>query len=335
MYHPRLYGEFYDMGFKYGSILHQKANFSLPKISQRKMDFGLASYGVLKDFYPEIIDEIKGFARGIKEKPENVAAFLLSLGIFDTSGQCSVFAFNNVDSVFVGRNYDMLYSLKKYTESSLIAPTGKFAHISQSDVFIGRSDGINEKGLSVAMAFVNGTKVRPGIGFHFVIRKILENCATTEEAIILIQETKVSSASNFLIADSTGDIAVIESAPQAKVIRRPSKNQKFIFITNQFISSKMKPYDQGNIVWSKSIERYYGLQHALEALDSIDFAKAKEILSNKCICLDLKKEKFGTIWSVVANLNELSIERAEKKPHPNRYNRDNRLNWWLNRKNRT
>ena len=232
MYHPRLYGDFYEMGFKYGKLLFEKANFVLPKINNQKIRFGLESYHELKLFYPEVVEEIKGFAKGINDEPKNLGAFLLSLGVFNSTGQCSVFAFLNANSVIIGRNYDMLFEFKKFTESSLIAPKDKYSYISQSDVFIGRSDGINEEGLSISMSFVNGTEIQPGISFHFIVRKVLENCSTTKHAINLIKNTKVSSANNFLIADKTGDIAVVESAPQKSVIRRPKKKPK-IYLYNE------------------------------------------------------------------------------------------------------
>ena len=334
MYHPRLYGDFYEMGFKYGTLLKEKANFVLPEISTEKKEFGLESYQELQRFYPEVIDEIKGFAKGINDTAENLGAFLLSLGIFETSGQCSVFAFNNNDSVIIGRNYDMLFEFKKFTESSLIAPKDKLSYISQSDVFIGRSDGINEKGLSIAMSFVNGTEVQPGIGFHFIIRKVLENCSNTEQAIKLIQEAKVASANNFLIADKNYDMVVVESAPQKCVIRRPQEGENFIYITNQFITDEMKPFDKGGVEWSRNAERYNGLKENLSSIESLDLEKAKKILSDKCVCLNLRKERFGTIWSVVANLNELKIERAETKPKPTNYKLETRLDWWLKKRSK-
>ncbi len=334
MYHPRLYGDFYEMGLKYGTLLREKAHFILPKINKQKTAFGLESYRALQSFYPEVVEEIKGFAKGINDKPENLGAFLLSLGIFDTGGQCSVFAYLDAEDVFVGRNYDMLFAFKKFTESSLIAPKDKYAYISQSDVFIGRADGINEKGLSIAMSFVNGTAVQPGIGFHFVVRKVLEECSETGQAIQLIKGTGVSSANNFLIADKTGDVAVVESAPQKSIVRRPKQDKKYIYITNQFMLKEMKAFDRGGIEWSKSAERADRLEDKLSTSKHMNLQKAKEILSDECVCLDLKKAKFGTIWSVVANLNGLKIERAETKPRSTNYKPENRLDWWLKKKHK-
>lgn len=296
------------------------------------MDFGLASFQELQDFYPEIIDEITGFAQGVHALTEEVAGFLLSLGIFETTGQCSVFAFQSRSSVIVGRNYDMLLALKKFTEASLVAPQNKYAYLSHSDVFIGRSDGLNECGLFIAVAFVNGTTTQPGIGFHILIRKILEECSNTQQAVQLIQQTKVASANNFLIADRQGTLAVVEAAPQKKVLRYPLPRQKFIYITNQFVSPDMQAIDQGGITWSKSQERFQVLQKKLVSTNQLDLHTAKTILADPCVCLDLKKQKFGTIWSWVADLNMHRIERAETKPKVTNFKTDSRLEWWLNKR---
>ncbi|RUA27956.1 MAG: peptidase C45, partial [Bacteroidetes bacterium] len=94
--------------------------------------------------------------------------------------------------------------------------------------------------------------------------------------------------------------------------------------------SEMKKFDANGVEWSKSKERYEGLEKQLKNLEEIDLLKAKAILSNKCICLDLKKQRFGTIWSVVSNLNALTIERAETKPKTTNFKPETRLDWWLN-----
>lgn len=332
MYHPRLYGAPYDMGLKYGRLLRDKAAFQLPPISPEKQAFGLASYPILQQFYPQVIEEIEGFAAGIEDTPERLGAFLLSLGIFETTGQCSVFAFRNDENTIVGRNYDMLFAFKKFTESSLIAPSTGYAYISQSDVFIGRSDGLNEKGLFIAMAFVNGTKQQPGVGFHFLVRKVLEQCATTAEAVALLQEAPLSSANNFLIADASGDLAVVEAAIEQKAVKRPTAAAPFLFITNQFTLPEMQAYDRGGVAWSKSAERLHTLHQHLTATEHLTLDDAKVLLADKGVCLNLRKEQFGTIWSVVADLNALTLERAETKPRPNNYKADTRLSWWLNKR---
>ncbi|MEM9005895.1 MAG: C45 family peptidase [Cyanobacteria bacterium P01_F01_bin.86] len=331
MYHPRLYGDFYDMGLKYGSLLAQKG-IPFPSMTQDKVDFGTQSYQAVERFYPDLIPEFQGFAKGWNVEAEHLGAFVAGLGVFDMSGKCSVFASRTKDAVIFGRNYDLLYKLRKTTESCLIAPQDKFAYISQSDVFIGRCDGVNETGLAIAMSFVNGTQIRPGITFHLIIRKVLETCRTVADAIALIQSTQVASANNFLIADAAGNMAVVESAPQGTEVRQPAENETFLCITNQFQHPKMQAFDQGGIGWCQSAERYQHLGDRLSQYPQIDMEIAQAILSTAPVCLDLRREQFGTLWSVVANLKTLAIARAEGKPKPTNYRPETRLAWWLQKR---
>mgnify|MGYP001803590010 CR=1 FL=1 len=96
----------------------------------------------------------------------------------------------------------------------------------------------------------------------------------------------------------------------------------------------MRAIDQGNLDWSKSMDRYQGIHQHLHAENNVDIKKAKEILSDPCVCLDLKKEKFGTIWSWAADLKTLGIERAESKPKVNNFKEEARLDWWLKKRNK-
>ncbi|MEM6518899.1 MAG: C45 family peptidase [Cyanobacteria bacterium P01_C01_bin.70] len=224
MYHPRPYGSFYDMGFKYGSLLRQKEIAPLA-MTQRQAEFGEKCY-----------------------------------------------------------------------------------------------------------QFVNGTQIQPGITFHLIIRKVLETCRTVADAIALIQAAKVASANNFLIADAAGNMAVVESAPQGAEVRYPAANENFLCITNQFQHPKMQAFDQGGIGWCRSAERYQYLRDRLSQSPQINVDSAKEILSTAPVCLDLRREQFGTLWSVVANLKTLAITRAEGKPKTTNYHPDPRLPWWLQKR---
>ena len=331
MYHPRLYGDFYDMGFKYGSLLQQK-EIPLPVVTQRQAEFGAQCYQEVQHFYPELIAEFEGFAEGWKWEAAQLGAFVSGLGVFDMTGKCSAFAHRSQDPVIWGRNYDLLYQFRKTTESCLIAPQDKFAYVSQSDVFIGRCDGVNETGLAIAMSFVNGTQIQPGITFHFIIRKVLETCQTVDAAIAVIQSAKVASANNFLVADADGNMAVIESAPQGCEVRSPAAADHFLCITNQFQSPKMQPFDQGGIGWCRSAERYQSLSDRLQTLPQVDIETAQQILSTTPVCLDLRRERFGTLWSVVADLKTLTIARAEGKPQVKNYRPETRLAWWLQKR---
>ncbi|XQY90010.1 carcinine hydrolase/isopenicillin-N N-acyltransferase family protein [Metabacillus sp. HB246100] len=77
--------------------------------------------------------------------------------------------------MIIGSNYDMLLRGKKFTESSLICMDNKLCFVGHSDDFIGKVDGLNEKGLFIGMTLVPCEETRPGINFYFAIRYILEH----------------------------------------------------------------------------------------------------------------------------------------------------------------
>lgn len=322
MYHPRLRGNYYDAGKHYGSILY-KNGFRFPEVSTEKIEFGLKSIPFLQDFYPEIIEEIKGFAEACHVPYEHVCSFLLSIGIFDVTAQCSIFASYQNGEMIVGRNYDMLTSVKQFTESSLICMDNKFRFVGQSDVFIGKVDGLNEKGLFIGMTLVPEEKTRPGINFYFAIRYILEHCKNVKEAIEVLEHFHSSLSNNYLIADKSGEMAVVEVGPNHFHVRTPNENESFIVCTNHFSHQSHQP----NAFWSKTNERNETMIHQLKHNDHINEEQAKTIMSDTkgYVCLNLKQHNFGTLYSLVLNLNQLDILRAEGQPNRTKYKQDNRL----------
>ena len=326
MNHISLTGTHEAMGLQHGSLLHQ-LGIRFPPVSSQQLEFGLAGLPALKQFYPEIIEEIEGFALGMQTKFENVAGFLLSLGVFAPAGQCSIFAFRNADQVIFGRNHDFLYRHREHCTSTVVNASNKLSFVGHSDVFIGKMDGINEKGLAIGINFVDGKERKPGINFSLVVRYILEHCATVDEAIQVLLEAPIGSVNNYLLADNQQHIAVVEVTPSQRMVRYPLPDQPFIYSTNHFISPDMPA--QNNIAsdWSKSQERAQGLAKALQNYAQLDFEQAQGILSDQqChVCLDLPQFQFGTLWSFVADTRSLFVQRCVGNPQSGHYQADNRL----------
>lgn len=321
MYHPRLKGTFYEAGKHYASILY-KNGFRFPEVSQEKLEYGELCKPILQKFYPDIVEEIQGFADGCHSTFEQVSSFILSIGVFEPTGQCSIFAAYNGQEMIVGRNYDMLFNFKKLTESTLVSFDNKYKYIGHSDCFLGKVDGINEHGLFVGITAVPYQATKPGLNFYFAVRYILENCQTVDEGIEVLKEFPSSVANNYLIADPAGKMAVVEKTPEDCNIRLPKKN--YIHCTNHHESKRM--IDDWN--WSKSIERYETLEQRLsEEAKDIDLEIAKSIMSETKghVCLNLREHNFGTLFSVVSNLSTLEIQRAEGQPNKAKYVEDKRL----------
>ena len=327
MYHPRLRGTHYEMGKHYASILY-KNGFRFPKVPEEKLAFGQQSHVLLKDFYPELIEEMKGFAEGCHVTYEEVSSFILSIGVFEPEAQCSIFAFYKGLEVIMGRNYDLILDMKKYTESSLVCPNDKYSYVGHSDVFLGKVDGMNEQGLAVAITLVQSEYKEIGLNFYVAVRKILENASTVEEAIHILREFPSSICNNYLLADKSGNMAVVEKAPHNMFVRRPGKNEGFIICTNHFVSKEMTAVQQNiDNDWSKSQNRYTYMEKQLRKNPQLKGEDAQDILSNskEHVCLNLKKYNFGTLYSVVYELNSLRVHRAEGQPNRCKYKEDERL----------
>ncbi|WP_395344408.1 C45 family autoproteolytic acyltransferase/hydrolase [Ningiella sp. W23] len=330
MYHPRFYGRYEDIGAKYGQLISQKVkDFELPVLNDDLEQFGKASISYLSDFYPEVIDEISSFSEALKIHPNRVLSFLLSLIAQDFQGRCSVFAKVTDNGVFFGRNYDMPKAFKKYSESSLTAAKNTFIHISQSDVFIGRCDGINEKGLAIGMSYVDTQTKRPGVSFHFIVRRVLEYAENVIQAIEIINDAHVSSANNFLIADKHGDICIVESSPQTSNVIKLKSQENSLHITNHFKSRPMRAMQRSQLDWSLSAQRSCRLKELLKNQQSFDIETTKKVLADTQVCLKLKEYAFETIWSTAANLSTLDISRSEGYPKSSKFKQDTRMNRFL------
>lgn len=333
MLHVTLRGSYYEMGKKYGLSLREH-DFGLPRISEKRLRLGLRSESLVKEFFPEILDEIQGVADSGELEYDKLAAFVLTVGSGGGS-LCSVFAVANIEKVFFGRNYDWYYSDKDDNENYFTMPEKGYQSIGNTDIFVGREDGINEKGLAVAMSGIPAFATE-GINFPTVVRCILDKCATVQEAVELLTEIPHMCTMSYTLADPTGDMAVVEVSPEKTVVRKPTKQEPFVISTNHFVDVKMhdiKIYEPPD-----SRKRYDTINGMLkDNASALNEELMISILRNHggLVCSHHKSIRLGTLWSVVAELKQLRILRAEAQPCETEYQVDRRLNEALQkRKNR-
>jgi len=328
MYHSRVSGTYYDMGFRYGSLLFKHGvKLQLPEMKSQTLIFGRDCEKEVKRIFPDVLDEIQGFADAFHIPYEHLSTFIFSVGVSKPTG-CSVFAsFNGSDVVF-GRNYDFFYRFKKHSESFLTIPTSGHSSVGNSDVFIGREDGVNEKGLAVAMTWVAPKGIKPGINFALLCRCILDKCASVKEAIKRLTEAHHLCANAYLVADRAGDMAVVEACPERTRIRKPEENNKFIVCTNQFMHPEMKDMENIKERPPDAVSRYTAIYEAIkQRRGKIDVKTAQKILSNHAgyVCSHIDSIQLGTLWSLVATLKKPQMFIAEGHPCRTKYKIDTRL----------
>ncbi len=328
MLHPRVKGTHYEMGHHYGSLLRRNG-IVIPEQVKERVDFGQRSEDEVSRIFPEVLDEIRGLAEGCQIPYEQVASFILGIGAFPAEPfACSIFAAStNVDVIF-GRNHDFYYRFKNCTEAYLTCPDDAYSSIGHSDVFVGRADGVNNQGLAVGITAVEELAVRPGMNFALAVRYVLERCANTKEGVKALSNMRHSAASSFLLADSSGDLTVVEAAPEWVRTRRPEKEENFLLCTNHFLHPEMLEVEnQKERCWDSEV-RYRSIYESLKSKNGeITLDDAQKILSSHegYVCFHDKEKGIGTLWSVVAGLKQPRVLRAEGHPCRTGYREDPRL----------
>lgn len=326
MHHPRLAGTYHEMGLKYGASLG-KRGFKLPKLDDQTRVLGLECESEVRRVFPEILEEVRGLANGMQEQYETVAAFLLTVGYGKPMG-CSSFACIDDSRVMFGRNYDFYLRLAKYSESYVTRPKGAHTSLANTDIFLGREDGVNEEGVAISMHFVAAQLGTPGINFPIAVRYVLDRCSKAEEAVDFLTHVKFLTANNYLVADKDGEMAVVETCPVNVRIRRPEEGEKFMVATNHFVHQDMKQFEDPAKRDPDSELRYSTILRSLrEVRGRVTESVAKRILSNHegRVCSHLDYIQLGTLWSQISELKSLSVLRAEGQPCKAKYRADKRL----------
>jgi predicted choloylglycine hydrolase len=325
MYHSRVSGTYYNMGFCYGSLLYRHG-FKVPEVSSETLAFGRECEKEVKRIFPDILDEIQGFADACRASYEHLASFIFSIGTFKPTA-CSIFATDSDSEIVFGRNYDFYYRFKRHSESFLTKPSEGYYSVGNSDIFIGREDGVNEKGLAVAMTWVAPKTVKPGINFILLTRYVLDKCENVREALKTLTGARHVAANNYLLADKEGNMAVVEACAEKVRVRRPEDG--FIVCTNHFVHDEMVDMEDQQERPSDSVLRYTTIYGALEEnVERIDIKTAQRILSDHTggVCSHKDEIRLGTLWSLIANLKQLRILLAEGHPCRAKYREDTRLN---------
>jgi len=337
MFHPRLSGAYYEMGFQYGTILH-KHGFKLFKQPDEKLIFARECETEVKRVFPEVLEEIHGFADACHAAYEHLAALILGVGAFKPPVACSVFAAPASSDVLFGRNYDFYYRFQEHTESYLTRPSNGYSSLGNTDIFVGREDGVNEKGLAVAMTAVKPKEVKPGINFALLTRYILDKCATVKEATKVLTSMHHVTANNYLVADRESDMAVIEACPNRVRVRRIEEKDGFMVCTNHFTHSDMYNMENQKERPSDSMPRYSTIYQKLQQLGGrANVKNAQRILSDHkgLVCSHIEEIKLGTLWSMIATLKKPFIYMAEGHPCRAGYKLDARLSKLVRRRLKT
>lgn len=340
MYHLRFKGSHYEMGVKRGNIFN-KCGITFPlNMDKFQLSHGVESEKILKEYFPEVCEEVKGITDTINADYSKFMSWMLAMGccmynletnVPEVRG-CTAFSVCYNNHVYYGRDNDLPPFLKDSSKSEIYRPVnGNIFNITTSS-FINGEEGLNKEGLAVAMTFVATElkDIHPGFNAVFIVRYLLEKAGNTKEALQLLSNLPVASNCNILLADKNGDMVVVECTSTIKTIRKPiaiNEGLKVICTTNCFVSDDMKQFEREDETY-KSLERYNNVINAFKDYSGqYVVGYIEEILKGDhgFMCQYEKGLNFETIWSSVFDLGTLDIYRAEGDPRRKKYILDERL----------
>lgn len=333
MYHVRFRGEHYEIGYRYGASLAKHSQYLLDHvpfpITQERKDFARLCIPVYQEFFPEILEEIRGLAEGQSCDLRAMQAVLLSMYAIPPACHCSCFAVANDKHILLCRNSDFLTELEKQN-TNVIYKLGaaSYSFTGNTTAFIEMEDGVNEHGLAVGLTSVCPVAIKPGFNAGMLLRFFLEKCRSTEEVVCRIQQLPISSAQTITVADAKGRTAVIECNAEKAAVIYPSGEHPFVCATNSFHSAEMLALQNLSIDNWQAERRYGTLIRTLRAsCGDMDLQLAKDLLSGRTgfLCQYDRTTGKDTVWSVIYDLKEKAIYRVEGNPGRKGFARDGRF----------
>jgi len=257
----------------------------------------------LKEIYlsyaPHLFRELSGIADSM-DIPLRTAALFSGFGAPEIQGMgCS----SVVNHKMLVRNYD--FSPEAYDARFVfVQPSEGYASVGHSLHVMGRTEGVNEKGLAAALHFVNSKDTQNGLTAASVIRIILDTCKNTEEAVNVIKDLPHSWSYNFSIGDAEGNAAVIEESPFDIKIR---KSEEILLCTNHFQRGDMSIHNRENLEGTRERLNYLG-QNNLAKMDVQGIFNMFK--ADKPLYSEEYHEFFGTLHTFAYSFNDNKVLTA-------------------------
>lgn len=290
-----------QMGEQHGAMM-AKLELQLPPTNPELMAFADACEKIVLQYTPELVEEMRAFAEAAQLPYDALKSMMLAMPVQQNVPSCSVVAVmpeRSADGkLIIGRNYDFAYDISWDAATTFSThPADGHAHVGNCDIWIGREDGLNEIGLFVAMSATFLPGVRPGIPFWFIVRHLLEHCATVDDALTWIQSTPHSQSRNYMLADADKAV-VVEASIEGVYIREPQDG--VLVMTNHPVHPALAA--QNPFHPEDSPIRYDRLRVLSGSAVTMDVMRTALNDRNNSVCAHgtVYGQPFGTIWSVIA-----------------------------------
>ena len=196
-------------------------------------------------FAPALWEELVGLADELGISLERSAFWFGNESMRPPIGACSAVMTADV----YGRNYD--FRPRYYgAQFTLLQASGSHASIGSTHLLTGRLDGMNEHGLMIGLHQVKKRPRFPGLSADLIVRMILDQCATTAEAVAKLRQLPHAMQYNYSLLDAGSVAAVVEASPGAVAVRTGA----WLACTNHFLSPLLRPLNRQRRRRTRSID---------------------------------------------------------------------------------
>lgn len=239
--HAIVQGTPYQAGRLKGEFLKQAGRTLVSYEPPEPEKTARAMQRLYDEYCPGLTEETQGVADGLGI-PFEKALFCACIGQA-ARGCTHAVALPAVTAdrhLYVARNYDMGLADADLCLCTTRV-TGQACHLGFSDMSAGRLEGLNEHGLCVTLSAAwnrvpEEWQEPQGLHYAIAVRAALDQCRTLDQALDLWQRMPIGSNGSFLVADRSGDAALIEIAGHKRAVRRldDSSGEQYRVCANHF-----------------------------------------------------------------------------------------------------
>ncbi|MGG0155632.1 C45 family autoproteolytic acyltransferase/hydolase [Bacillus mycoides] len=318
-YFSSLKGSHYEIGKQQGEFVKNHL-YLIPQFMQEEHlisdNHWTESRKILNKYCPGINEEIEGFCEVLKIPSKNMMYYYQTL-LKAGCSHCAVLSKKtDLEHTYVLRNYDLSPKIDDMRFCSTHVE-GAYAHSGFSTQYFGRTEGVNEHGLSVTFSAcgqpvgnIEGLR-KPkvnGLQCFAVIRVLLEKCKNVQEAISLIEELPIASNINIIVADplNAAHIEIFDGHKYITMI--DDDDQAFIVSTNHAVSSSIQKLNNRKL--EQSTKRYHILHEHLNRNEQVSMESLKGLVEEEYpigVTVHNYEEWFGTLHSVLFDLQDRTL----------------------------
>ncbi len=310
MHGMRLSGSYFDIGFSCGKEL-RAAGFVVPHANSVDVRFAKDSMNEVRRVFPEVMEEIDGLGLGLKANYKDVMAMVLTNHVIHDDHSVAFAAGPGIvpgRKAVLARNYNRQPRRVGHDMSIKTSPKGALSSFANTDTPVVRQDGMNSEGLAIAGSCVPRGGVGVGMSPTLMMRAVLDTCKDVRSAMQLLSQAKHARDFNFVIADKSGTIAIVEAGPKHFDSRSFAKG--LVVATNHFQSvGGQKGADD-------AISRHNRLKSLINGSKSLSVDAAISALSDHkgTICEHGSESGFSTAWTSVFSTGRGKVVHLDGNP---------------------